>query len=305
MTVRIALVSLAIVAAALAYPWQDTTDWWVLTVAAAVVLAVLAWWRGLFVTTMIGRRLAIGRRNRAKTVARPSNRSTVVLRVEDPAGVGLPLPLVAGYVDRFGVRCEKVTVIGRDLAGTRATWISLTLDAAANLAALQARSPELPLRPAAETAGRRLADHLRETGLTATIVDSADAPVTGSARESWRGVRDERGVVAAYAMPTDERLIEKFAELRLQPMEIWTVLEFGGTTAHPTLAAACAFRTSEPVRSVPVRGLVAQPGIQRPLLTAMDPCSVTTLPVSRNRVPEGLLPRITWQVGAGAELSRT
>ena len=305
MTLRIALVLLAIVAAALAYPWQTTTDWWVFGVAVAVVLVSLAWWRGLFVTTMIGRRIAVWRRNRATSAAQPSNRSTVVVRVEDPSGVGLSLPLVAGYVERFGVRCEKVAVTSRDLAGTRATWISLTFDAAANLAALQARSPELPLRDTAETAGRRLADHLRETGLTVTLGDASDAPVAGSARETWRGVRDERGIVSAYALPADERLIERLAELRLQPMETWTVLEFGGTSARPTIAAACAFRTSEPVRGVPVRGLEAHPGIQGPLLAAMDPRSVASLGLPRRPLIDGLLQRITWPAGSGSDLSRT
>ncbi|MCT7658770.1 type VII secretion protein EccE [Mycobacterium deserti] len=304
MTVRLALALLMIVAAATAFPWNTDTDWWILGVAGAVLVMVLAWWRGQFVTTMIVRQLKVWRRNRSRPKQRPSHRVSVLLRVEDPDGVGLSLPLVAGYVERFGLRCETVSVTSRDLAGSRATWIRLTLDAAANLAALQARSPEMPLRDTAETTGRRLADHLRETGLTVAFVEVADAPVAGAAREMWRGVRDERGVVSAYAMPVDDRIIERLAELRLQPMERWTVLEFSGAATKPTVAAACALRTTEPVRAAPVRGLIAKPGLQGPLLAAMDPTSNAPLGISSSPLPQGLLERIVWPVGSG-ELSRT
>ena len=40
----------------------------------------------------------------------------------------------------------------------------MTLGVAENLAVLRARPPRIPLRDTAEVAGRRLADHLRETG---------------------------------------------------------------------------------------------------------------------------------------------
>jgi type VII secretion protein EccE len=104
-TIRIALALLFIVPAAMAYPWQSDIDWWLLGIAIGVTLVVFAWWRGLFVTTMIGRRLAVFRRNHSKPKPQASDDVTVVLRVEDPDGVGLSLPLVAGYLQRFGVRC--------------------------------------------------------------------------------------------------------------------------------------------------------------------------------------------------------
>ena len=100
----------------------------------------------------------------SKRKAQSPNQVTVVLQVADPAGLGVPLPLASGYVERFGVRSEKVRVTAHDRDGARTTWISLTLDAEANLVALQARSAELPLRETAEIAGRRLADQLREAG---------------------------------------------------------------------------------------------------------------------------------------------
>jgi type VII secretion protein EccE len=300
----------AVVAAAMAYPWQTNTDWWILGVAVAVLVAVLAWWRGQFATTTIGRRLAVWRRNRrdhsrGRSRPEPVSRTTVLLRVEDPAGVGLPLPLVAGYVERFGVRCDNVRVTSRSLSGTRATWIALTVDAVANLAALQARSAELPLRETAETAARRLADHLREIGLAAGIVEEADAPVAGTGHETYRGVHDQRGVVTAYELPIDDRILERLAEIWFHSAETWTTVEFAGTSARPTLAAVCAFRTAEAVRGVPVRGLVAQPGVQGPLLAAMNPKSGAPLGVSRTPLPPGLLQRVEWPVGSDAGLSRT
>jgi type VII secretion protein EccE len=86
------------------------------------------------------------------------------------------LPLIAGYLDRYGVRCDKIRITSRDLDGLRTTWIGMTLGAVENLAALRARSPRIPLRDTAEVAGRRLADHLRETGWNVAAVDTTDAP---------------------------------------------------------------------------------------------------------------------------------
>lgn len=305
MSIRIALALLVIVAAVMAYPWQTDTDWWMLGIAAAVVVVMFAWWRGQFLTTMVARRLAVFGRNRSKTVPHDPYRVTVVVRVEDPAGVGLSLPVVAGYVERFGVRSEKVRVTNRTLGGARTTWVSLTIDARANLAALRARSPELPLHDTAAIAGRRLADHLRETGLEASVVDTADAPLAGAAKETWRGVRDERGMVSVYAIPVDERFSERLAEVWAQPTETWTAVEFARAAADPTVAALCAVRTAETVRGVPLPGLVAQRGIQGPLLTALNPNSTSRLGISSRLLTAGLLDRVAWPAGSGAQISRT
>ncbi|OBF89211.1 type VII secretion protein EccE [Mycobacterium sp. 852002-51152_SCH6134967] len=305
MTVRIALASLAVVLAAMAYPWETTPDWWIFGIAVTVVVVVFAWWRGQFVTNMIGRRLAVFRRNHSKPKPQSPKQATVVLRVDDPSGFGVPLPLVAGYVERFGVRSEKVRVTNRDSNGVRTTWISLTLDAESNLVALQARSPELPLRETAEIAGRRLADHLREAGLDAAPVDDAVTPLIGKGREKWRGVRDEGGFVSAYGIPVDERLGERLDEVWSQSSETWTAVEFSGSAAHLTVAAVCAFRTPDPVRGVPVSGLTPHRGVQGPLLTALDPKAVGRLDVPAKPVAVDLLARIDWPAGYQAELSRT
>jgi type VII secretion protein EccE len=297
MTIRLALALLFIIPAAMAYPWDSNFDRWTLGVAIAVVLVLFTWWRGLFVTDMIGRRLAVWRRNYSTPKPLAANEVTVLLRVDDPAGVGLSLPLVAGYVDRFGVRCQKVRVTSRDQSNARTTWISITLDAAQNLAALQARSPELPLVATTETVGRRLADHLRETGVTAVIVDDVDPPV-GLGKEKWRGVQDDRGVVSAHGIPVDERFAERLAEVWSQQTEKWTAVEFTGTSRHPNIAAVCALRTPEIVRSVAVPGLIAHPGMQRPLLTALDPRTAGCLGVPSSPPPAGLFEHVDWPVGS-------
>jgi type VII secretion protein EccE len=307
-TFRIALALLVIVPAAMAYPWQSETDRWLLGVAAGVLIVVFAWWRGQFVTTIIGRWLAMFRRNRSKPTAPDPNRVTAVLRVEDSSGVGVPLPLLAGYVERFGIRCEKVRVTSRSVGATRTTWISLTLDAVTNLAALQARSPDLPLYDITEITGRRLADHLRETGLDAVIVDDADAPLSAAVREKWSGVRDDAGFVSAYGIPIDSQLADRLAAVWSQPTETWTALEFSGTSERPTVAAVCAFRTDDAVRNPPVAGLIPHRGVQRPVLAALDPASADRLSVPVTALPADLLHRISWPIGTSAvvgDLSRT
>lgn len=305
MTVRIALAALAVVLAAMAYPWESTTDWWILGIGAAVVVTVFAWWRGQFVTTMVARRLAVWRRNHSEPDMEDPNQVTVVLRVDDPAGIGVPLPLVAGYVERFGVRSEKVRVTTHHHDGVETTWISLTVDARSNLAALQARSAELPLADTAEIAGRRLADHLREVGLDATVVDTDAGPLASGAREKWSGVVDDRGFISAYGIPVDSRLGQRLSQVRSQPTETWTALEFSGTAAQPVAAAVCAFRTQDVTRSAPVDGLTAHRGMQGPLLTALRPSAVGRLEVGRKPLPPGLLEDIDWPAGTRTEVSRT
>lgn len=297
MTIRIALALLLIVPAAMAYPWESDTDWWVFGVAIGVTLFAFAWWRGLFVTQMIGRVFAIWRRNHSKPKPTAAGEATVVLHVDDPAGMGLSLPTVAGYVERFGIRCDKVRVTNRDDGGVRSTWISMTLRAVDNLAALRARSGDLPLSDTAQIVGRRLADHLREDGLLAVIVDGAPTPLTGGGREKWRGVRDDGGFVSAYGIPVDDALPDRLAELWSQPTETWTVLEFGGTSAQPRVRALCAIRTAEPVRGTPMAGLTAQPGIQGLLLTALAPGSAERLDIPSSPLPQGLLEPAGWMVG--------
>jgi type VII secretion protein EccE len=277
-----------VVPALMAYPWPSTRDRWVLGVAVGAVIVLLGWWRGLHFTTILRRRAAMSRHSRGVHTDRESGRdvrTTALLRVvpsdADP-GV-LPLPLIAGYLNRYGVRAEAIRVTSRDTrseadAPQRDTWIGLTLPAAENLAALRARSPRIPLRETAEVAARRLADHLREIGWEITGAGPDDVPdlFSPTAREGWRAVTNgSADYVAAYRVGVDHTLPETLAQIWVYDApEIWTAVEIAGTGEHRTLAAGCALCTAErPAGAGPLPGLIPQDGTHRPALQALHPLS--------------------------------
>lgn len=276
---RITLAVLAVVPAVLAYPWQSTRDYWLLGIAAAVLIVLFGWWRGLYFTTMLRRRLAIiGRRsNRTSRVAEPATRTTALLRVGTPASDADLLPLVARYLDAYGIHADTIRITSRDTAsGERQTWIGLTLAATDNLPALQARSARIPLHETAQVAARRLADHLRELGWEVSTVSPEDIPalVAEGARETWTGVRQgESDYLAAYRVSVDAALLDTLTAIRSHPArETWTAVEIAGDRSHYTIAAACAFRTdAQPTVAPPLAGLTGQRGHQLPALLAMDP----------------------------------
>ena len=277
MTARIALTLLFAVPAVLAYPWPDPADRGLLGVAVAVAVAALARWRGQWLSAVPARRLALWRRNRGarRPVPAPDER-TVLLRL-DPADdrAEVPLAVLTGYLDRFGVRCHAVRVTSRDVAGERTTWIGLTIRAADNLAALAARGPQLPLAETASVTVRRLADHLRELGWTVTVEDDPDAvaPAHPGGTETWRGVRGETGYTAAYTVTVDDRLPGTLAAVWTAPgRETWTSLQFSGTRAAPAVAVACALNSPDkPAARAPLPGLTPHHGGHGPALDALDP----------------------------------
>lgn len=309
-TGRVTLALLAVVPAAMAFPWQSTRERWVLGVSVVVVGLLLGQWRGLHVTTALRRRLAMRRRGRQRAHAsRVEVRTTELLRVTPPADGpdALPLWLIAKYLDRYGIRADAVRVTSRDVVSDsglrrRQTWIGLTVSAAENLAALQARSPRIPLQMTAEVAARRLADELRESGWTAVLTVPYDVPrVFGSsARETWRGVREgDAGYVAAYQLSVDADLPETLAAIQSDPSrERWTALEFAGAGKHRTVAVACAFRSDGvPGKSAPVPGLRPQRGRHHAALLALDSLSAQPLD-GHTALPDGLLERLRWPAAA-------
>ena len=248
---------LAVVAGAIAFPWHSVRERWVLGIAIVAVIVLLARWQGLPVTTILRRRLAILRPNRGVRRADESVtdvRTTALLRVTPPLADAdaLPLSLIAGYAERYGLRADAIRVTSRDSTsevGTREreTWIGVTLSAADNLAALQARSAHIPLHETAEVAARRLADHLRESGWTAALAapDDVPAPYPKSGRETWSGVcQGSTDYVAAYGVKVDTALPNTLAAIWSYPVrEVWTAAEVTGAGDNQTLAVACAFRT--------------------------------------------------------------
>ncbi len=289
MTARLALASLFIVAAVLARPWQTNTERWVLGVSVAAVVLLLAWWGGLFLTTRIARHFAVWRRNHAKgEPAEQQGAETVVLRVDpaDPA----QLPVVVSYLDRYGIRCDHVRITHRDAGGSRRSWISLTVVATDNLDALRARSSRIPLRDTTEIVGRRLADHLREQGWTVTLVDGVDAPLPDPGKETWRGVSDESGYVAAYRVGVSDKVEAVLAGIGALPaQETWTALEFTGSPTDPQLTVGAAIRTQDrPSRKAPLAGLTPAGGRHRPALAALNPLSTERLDGTPAAVPRTL-----------------
>lgn len=297
MTARLALASLFIVAAVLARPWQTNTERWVLGVSVAAVVLLLAWWGGLFLTTRIARRIGMWRRNLAKKPAeQPVDSETVVLRVDpaDPA----QLPVVVGYLDRYGIRCDKVRLTHRDAGGARRSWISLTVAAADNLDALRARSSRIPLRDTTEIVGRRLADHLREQGWTVTLVDGVDSPLPDPGKETWRGMKDDSGYVAAYRVNVNDKLDAVLAGVGALPaQETWTALEFTGSPVTPQITVGAAIRTADrPSAKAPLAGLIPVRGRHRPALAALNPLSTERLDGTPTNPPQALLSSVEHEI---------
>jgi len=315
-TGRITLVLLAVVAGVIAFPWHTVRERWVVGVAVVAVIVLLARWRGLPVTTILHRRLTILRPSRGIRRAEDSVtdvRTTALLRVAPPLADAdaLPLSLIAGYAERYGLHADAIRVTSRDSTsevGTREreTWIGVTLSAAENLAALQARSPQIPLQETAEVAARRLADHLRESGWTASLAVSDDVPTPypRSARETWLGISlGSTDYIAAHQVKVDTSLPNTLAAIWSYPVrEVWTVLEVAGVGADQTLAVGCAFRTdAAPGSAGPLPGLISQAGIQRAALSALDPLSSQRLD-GHVVLPEALLlERLRWASTAHAQ----
>ena len=287
---RITLAALALVPAVLAYPWQSTRGYWLLGIAVVVVIVLFGWWRGLYFTTVLSRRLAIiGRRGGFVPQSGSATKTTALLRVGPPVGDShtLPLPVIVGYLDRYGIRADKIRITSRDNAShasRRATWIGLTVSAAENLTALQARSARIPLHETAEVAVRRLADQLRELGWEVGMAASDDVPrlLTPNVRETWGGVqRGGSDYIAAYQVGVDSALPETLDAIRSYPArETWTALEITGSghRNRNTIAASCAFLTETPPKGgAPLAGLTPQRGNHRPALTALDLLSTQRL----------------------------
>ncbi|BBZ35703.1 type VII secretion protein EccE [Mycolicibacterium confluentis] len=302
---RLSLALLAIVPAAMAYPWQTVTGRWLLGIAVVLSIILFGWWRGQHFTTIVRRRVALlgarsgGGAHHLVAQDTADARTTAVLRVLPDSAGDLPLPVIASYLDRYGLRCEAARITSRDNAVGRTTWVGLTMSAAANLSALQARSARIPLRGTAEITLRRLADHLRELGWQVSTTE-ADVPdlLGPEAKEKWHAIQDgSQGFLAAYTLPVDESLSETLTALADLPpssaKEVWTTLTI---TPGARVSAACAIRTGElPGKSVPVSGLVPLGGRQRASLYAIAPDAVDVVTATTGSVE--LLESVRWPAG--------
>jgi type VII secretion protein EccE len=301
---RITLALLAVVPAVMAYPWRSTRDHWVLGIAAGVVILLFGWWGGLYFTTILRRRLAMMRRRGGLVPeSGPAARSTALLRLGPPAGDQdvLPLPLIAGYLNCYGIRADRIRITSRITASDGCqTWIALTVSAADNLAALRARSSRIPLHETTQVAARRLADHLREIGWEASTSGPDGIPglLDPVGRETWRAVQGGSGYLAAYRVSADDALPQTLDAILSHPArETWTALEIagaGGSGARHTVTVACALLTDAPPPAAePLRGLTPQRGNQRPALMALDLLSTQRLDGHKS-APADLLTGLDW-----------
>nr|WP_275580463.1 type VII secretion protein EccE [Mycobacterium riyadhense] len=315
---RTTLTLLAVLPAAMVCPWRSTREQCVLAVAAGVVVMLFGWWRGLHLTTITRRRLVmICRRPRARSYRgclRETGidaKTTVLLRIRALAGDNmLPLPLIASYLNRYGLRVDKIRITNRCIAtGVSRTWIALTVSAADNLAALLARSSSIPLEHAAQVIARRLADHLTELGWVVTMAGPDDIPplVARSARETWTALRREimagaGDYVVAYRLDIDDTLPNSLDEVRAHPAsETWMALEIACGRTGFTLAAACALRTgAAPDGPPPVAGLTPQHGNHARATMALNPLSSRRLD-GHTALPDDLLVRLRWPASSSRD----
>ncbi|MUM22776.1 type VII secretion protein EccE [Mycobacterium sp. CBMA271] len=288
-TLRLTLVATLVAAGAFALYRRDPADRWIAITAGVLALFLMVWWRGTFLTEILGRwtklltRRLSGRApsDTAQIVTDGIDaRTTVVLELKPPtSGEDVPVGLLAGYLDRYGVRCSSIRVTTADIDGAEGKiWVSLTLSAADNLTALQARSQRIPLRETASTAARRLSDHLRELGWDVSAADRPAAPLPAQAKEGSRAVDDDAGYLAAYRAKVDGDLPETLWSVWSTPLpERWTSLELTGTAAAPQLTAVCALRTAEkPAARAPLDGLTPFWGEHLRILQTMNPLSPNT-----------------------------
>ena len=299
---RITLALLAVVPAAMAYPWRSPREQWVLGIAVAAVILLFGWWGGLHFTTILRRRLAMMRRPGPER-GPEAGRTTALLRLGAPIGDHdvFPLPLIAGYLNCYGIRADTIRITTRATASDACqTWIALTVSAADNLAALRARSSRIPLHETTQVAVRRLADHLREIGWEASTSGPDDVPrlLDPVGRETWRAVQRGSGYLAAYRVRADDALPGTLDAILSQPArETWTALEIAGArgsgTTH-TVAVACALLTdAPPPAAAPLPGLTPQRGSQRPALAALDLLSTQRLD-GHAGLADDLLGRLDW-----------
>lgn len=312
-TLRLTLVATLVAAGAFALYRRDPADRWIAITAGVLALVLLVWWRGTFLTDILGRftklltRRISGRpsANTPQIVAAGVDaRTTVALELSAPASdEEVPLGLLSGYLDRYGVRCSSIRVTTAGIAGTEnKTWVSLTLSAADNLAALQARSSRIPLRETADIVGRRLSDHIRELGWQINAAENPGTPLPEEVKEGSRAVTDDHGYLAAYRATVNDDLPNTLGSIWSAPLpERWTVLELTGTTDAPLLTVVCALRTDEkPESRAPWGGLTLCWGEHLPVLQAMNPLSPNSFGVAGTPVTVEFLDNLAPQNEAQA-----
>ena len=123
----------------------------------------------------------------------------------------LPLALIAGYLNRYGLQADAVRITSR-----RHRRHLDRPDVRGRAESGRAAGPVsgIPLQRTAEIAVRRLADHLREIGWDTALVVTTSIPslIDAGAQETWRAVMDGPGdYVAGLSVGIDAALADTLA----------------------------------------------------------------------------------------------
>jgi len=310
------LTTVVLIGAALLSPDRHP-QWWHGALAAAVVVGFIGSWHGQHLSTGLRRWAPMIWRNRTDRGARGASepagtpagdalhaRITLqlrphphALRADGDRDDQLPWEFVTAWLDRYGIRVDRLTVcsitrtpppsslrsdVGAALTARtpqhRRTWLSYTLSAESNVAALMARRTtvaaadgDTPQRPVlADVVARRMVAELRERGWLATLCnDTAQLPVFVPAaaqlrREVWSGTEYSDGFRAVYAVDPN-RLHAVVDDLGSRPAKaVWSVLSL---RSHPdgrsALSGCVGLVTTTRPPLTPVPGLTGYHGVHR------------------------------------------
>lgn len=221
----------------------------------------------------------------------------------------LPWQFVTSWLHRYGVRADVLTIaavtrtppasgLRTDSAALltgltpqhRDTWLTYTLRAESNVAALTARQTTMgsseedsestgPQRAAlADTVARRLIAELRERGWLATLSDDDGhklpefVPAAAAVRrEHWTGTEHTDGFRAVYAVDPG-RLVEVLQTLpKVATKATWVVLTVRTPAVQPaSIEASVGMITSAKPTRNPLPGLEGFHGLHRKVAPALS-----------------------------------
>ncbi len=296
-------------------PAGRALQWWHAVLAGAVIVGFVGSWHGQHLSTSVRRWVPMIWRNRRGARPAPESaapnagdplraRITLQLRPHPHALTAdsdrddqVPWEFLISWLDRYGIRADELTVcsvtrtpppsslrtdVGATLAGHhpqyRRTWLSYTLSAESNVAALIARETTVAAvdgdarqRPAlADVVARRMVAEFRERGWLATMCsDTAELPAfvppsVQLRRELWTGTEYSDGFRAVYTVDP-HRLHTVLNHLAARPSKaMWTVLSLHSHVDKPTTVAAyVALLTTTRPPMVPARGLSGYHGLHK------------------------------------------
>ena len=225
---------------------------------SSAVIVLLARWRGLPVTTILYRRLAILRPNRVFVGPRTrltDVRTTALLRVTPPLADADVIAAAADRRLRRALRSARGRHPGHqprqhlrsrhpgagDLDRRDAVCRRQSRCAAGRVRRrFRCRRPPRWRRVASPITCERAAGRHRSPS-----IDDVPTPYPRNARETWSGISlGGTDYIAAHGVKVDTALPNTLAAIWSYPVrEVWTVLEVAGAGADQTLAVGCAFRT--------------------------------------------------------------